>query len=557
MDGSTESGGRCVLEVDHGVAHAADRVVTRDGWRAWLDVRRRAQVGRVALLVGCLGIVAWYVSLALRVDGNNDNDAAYYLGVARYMARTGRFQENIVWHFLGHPTSVIHAPFTYWQGLTSLVLVPVLVAFRGPHAPFVFMALVSGCMLILLWHLVTQAAPLKHPIAQAVTLLAVGLSPAMTTYRVDTDTVSLTQLWIVASLVALAAGRLKTATCIAFLTVLTRGDGAVLCAFMWGACLWAARTATPSPIRTTAQLLFTFGTLGAAYATASLLLHGRVPSQATWQAPRLTNYLDLYAFGPTPNLVSWVQRCRWKGVGEAFWTAVGNLRSTPFAPAHDIWMAVVLLVGWRSVRWRLQGVVWALLFLGSTAIVFLSGPMFSPWRTLYTMLPLAALAGGALLDAALDRLSHVAAIALGRLPGAAVAELAGVGLLLAWVSGSKPLPRPTHQLATWDTNLKTLDPELHGETVASARPWSVIANTESPAVMIPCNGPDAVEQALKLFHVRWLLLSNEPCVGITEETCAKIRAGTQRELGTLALTERPAPGDLRLFRITERDSDPH
>jgi hypothetical protein len=209
MEGPRELQSPCALEIDAGCVDA------RSGRSMVLHAREKVSSARLVLLACCLGIVAWYVSLALQVDGNNDNDAVYYLGVARHMARTWRFEENIVWQFLDRPGSVIHRPFTYWQGLVSLVLVPVLLVFHGPHAPFVFMALVSGCTLLLLWYLVTAAAPLAHPVAQAATLFTFGLSPAMAAFRVDTDTVPLMHLWLAASLVALATKRLKTAACIA------------------------------------------------------------------------------------------------------------------------------------------------------------------------------------------------------------------------------------------------------------------------------------------------------------------------------------------------------
>src|SRR5215510_1467965 len=139
MERATESDAGCAVgagnvdaDVVGGVAATGEKrrigrrttggAAIESGDRRWavLDAWQRTRGARWLLLVGCLGVIVWYISLALKVDGNNDNDAAYYLGVARYMARTGRFEENIVWHFLGRPDSVFHRPFNYWQGLTSL-----------------------------------------------------------------------------------------------------------------------------------------------------------------------------------------------------------------------------------------------------------------------------------------------------------------------------------------------------------------------------------------------------------------------------------------------------
>jgi hypothetical protein len=547
MEGSTtESQGQRAFGVDTSVPALRE-------WRwGFLDARRRARGARLVLLACCLGIIVWYVSLALRVDGNNDNDAAYYLGVARYMARTGRFEENIVWHFLARHTSVFHPPFDYWQGLTSLILVPVLLVFRGPQAPFVFMALVSGSALLLLWYLVTSAAPLAHPLAQAVTLFTFALSPAMIVYRVDTDTVPLTQVWLTGSLVALASRRLKTAACVAFLMVWTRGDGTILCAMIWTACLFSAWKSASSPTRAMAPLVATMLSLATTYAAACLWLHGRVPALAVRQAPRLYHYYDLYAFGHAPRLLSWKTRFQMQTIGHWFWATMTSLQSTAFAPLHDLWLAIVLVVGSRIVRWRLVRTVWTILFLGAPIIVFTSGLLFSHWRTLYTMLPLIALAGGATVDELLDRSSRVASVALGRRLGPWVVTGLGAALCVGLFSTIECFPAPKQELAAWNRDLRALSPLLGAQTVAAVRPWSVIANTESPAVMIPVDGAEAVENAFKFYRVQWLILSGELCLEATEEVCVQIRDGTRNRLGSLQLTEYPGAGDLRLFRIQEQ-----
>jgi hypothetical protein len=68
---------------------------------------------------------------------------------------------------------------------------------------------------------------------------------------------------------------------------------------------------------------------------------------------------------------------------------------------------------------------------------------------------------------------------------------------------------PSTLLASLERDLRALSPTLQGEPVASVRPWSVIATTESPAIMIPVDGEQAFADALKFYDVRWLILSNE------------------------------------------------
>jgi hypothetical protein len=43
-----------------------------------------------------------YLAIGFQVEEIAYNDGAYYYGVARHIALTGRFEEPIVWHFL-HP----------------------------------------------------------------------------------------------------------------------------------------------------------------------------------------------------------------------------------------------------------------------------------------------------------------------------------------------------------------------------------------------------------------------------------------------------------------------
>ena len=512
---------------------------------------------KLLLLAVCLAVAVGYVVAAARVTGNNDNDAAYYLGVARYIARTKTFAENIVWTFIGRPASVIHHPFTHWQGLTSIVLVPVLMSTQNPHAPFVVMALISGVTLLLLWYLVTTAAPLRYPLAQGAVLFVFATSPAMLTYRLDTDTVPPMQLWLVASLVALAVQRWKTAASVAFLMVWTRGDGAVLCVIVWLVCIVkAARNAPLLRARTLAPLLAYLAALCAVYAVACLLVYGAIPPRGMRLAPRLVSYYDLYAFGHAPELIRWRDRIHWPSIQRAFWTAIERLRTTPFSLHQELWLGFLVMVGFRKVRWRLTSTVWLLLFVGSSAIVLLAGVLFSNWRTLYPMLPLASLALGAAIDDVLGHLDRLTSEHLG-LQREALAALAATAIVAGLTLGDSPrLALRNNHLADLERDLRELSPTLAGGTVASVRPWSVIATTESPAVMIPNDGETAFADALDLYGVRWLIVSNESCTGTTEVLCAAIRDGTRRELGPFRLEEHSGAGHLRLFRVEGTEAAP-
>ena len=50
-----------------------------------------------------LACAVLYLDRGLKAPAIWDNDGAYYYGVARHIARTGRLAEPIVWHFLAPP----------------------------------------------------------------------------------------------------------------------------------------------------------------------------------------------------------------------------------------------------------------------------------------------------------------------------------------------------------------------------------------------------------------------------------------------------------------------
>ena len=59
--------------------------------------------GELAVVIAthafALGVAITLVRLAWDRHGHLDNDPAYYAGVARHIATTGRWEEQVVWHF--------------------------------------------------------------------------------------------------------------------------------------------------------------------------------------------------------------------------------------------------------------------------------------------------------------------------------------------------------------------------------------------------------------------------------------------------------------------------
>src|SRR5712692_3957164 len=125
--------------------------------------RRMGTMWRRFLLVITLCLCAHYLAVGWVAVGNLDNDAAYYYGVARHIATTGRYEEPIIWQYLNPPATLIHRPFDYWQGLTALLLVPWLALFGATHhVALVTMAVISGLGLLAFYYLTVFALPLRH-----------------------------------------------------------------------------------------------------------------------------------------------------------------------------------------------------------------------------------------------------------------------------------------------------------------------------------------------------------------------------------------------------------
>lgn len=182
------------------------------------------------MLLLVVAFAVQYLSIGARLNDSMDNDSAYYFGVAGHIVRTGRFEEPLVWQFLArHSSGITHPPFDYWQGLTTLLLIPPFLLFGVSHSVAgITMAVFSGLGLLCFWRLTTRGA-LRSPPVQFVALVLFALSPALRVYRFDSESVVVFQLLLLASLWAYAEGRHVLSVVTACLLMITRGDGLAGC----------------------------------------------------------------------------------------------------------------------------------------------------------------------------------------------------------------------------------------------------------------------------------------------------------------------------------------
>jgi hypothetical protein len=515
---------------------------------------RRGHVGawELSLLVVALTTAALYLQIGLHAEGNLQNDSAYYFGVARHMARTGRFEEPILWHFMAPPKAIVHAPFDYWGGLTSVVLAPFLALF-GPsqHTAFVVMGAISGLSVIAFWYLVCVALPVRYPALQLLALLAFAFASSARNYRFDTESLPLYHLLQIGALIGVAAARPRLAVVSAFLLALCRIDGLVL--FAGTVVVVALQHRRDRPALRRALLLA--GGLLAAYVARNLWsFHAALPPGAA-TATRMGDERVLYRLHGVPASLWTVIRARFEYayVAARFELLLDRLLHLNVLPAQQLWYLIAAIPGLAFARRRGAALVPGAAFLTAFAFVWASGPMFQVWRTLSALLPLLVLGGTLGLGAALDAL--LALTRRARRRGRRAWALCASALVFA---AAYPMvtriqvygPREEPPVHAKELELARLDAVLAGMPVAATEPWYVMAGTRSPVVSIPEDGPEAVAEVLRRYRVEWIVLVGD--AGPWRVALGSLREGEQKAIGA-ALVQRAAfAGTLALYRVVRR-----
>lgn len=507
------------------------------------DPRERT-TWQLALLGVTLCFVVVYLAFGARVRGNWDNDSAYYFGVARHMARTHRFEEPLVWHFLSPPASILHPPFDYWGGVTSLLLVPPMLVF-GPttRVAMLTMATLSSASLVLFWWLLCVEIRLRSYVLEVVAIVVFAFTPWLKTTRFDTESVVPFQLVLLLALVLLARGRLRAAVVVAFLLIVCRAEGVVLASMLWAA---AALMAGASRVRS--LLLPALSCVGL-YVLYNVVSFGTVVPPGVRAAASLELYNDLYAYGGhVPATLRPWQRLIAQPLSALLGRAITQVRGVQLVAQQDFWLALALIpgVGWFRKRPAFESLIWILFFGGAFVLMWVSPwATFNPGRSLGTFIPLVAIVGALGADAIV-----VAAHAMPFWPALTRPALGALGVL--GIAGAMLSPMSPYAPDSRDSadELAALDGVLGGEPVASTSPWAIAATTRSPVVMIPENGEAAIEAVLRRYHVRWLVLIGKP-TGIhkSNQVLDELRAGTRTRIGGLDVVKQPGGGAVVILRV--------
>lgn len=537
----------------------------RDVMRPAIDTTGRGAIDLYAasLLVLAGAFLVVYLGVALNMVGGRENDASYYFGVARWMAAHGTLEEPIVWHFLAPPRAIVHPAFDYWQGLTSVLLaIPMAIFGRTHLVASVTMAVLSALSVWLFAYLVVIAKPLASRATQLAAVLAFALSPAMQAFRFDTETLVVFHLGQLGSLIAIAHGRAALAAALAFLVFLTRADGLVTCGLIW---LFLVVRALPA-LRTRegriafGRLALAIAAVLALYVQSNLARFGHTTPPGARQAPFLTDYLQLYVYDPRRHpgsivdlLASRMSLSNLENALDDVFHAFSNIDYVLEQQALLALLPVGLFVFWRSRTddAGLHRLSLGLALFGALAIAWIGPVVFSEGRTLHGLVPAMTLAvmmsaelpARALADALKKRRPELSRT---------VFALATAAILVPTLMWLRPY-RPLAILRTdFEAELASLDPLLEGANVATTTPWWVIANTESPAVLLPAQGEDAMARILHRYDVAFVLFTRDDSEGwgpASWGVWAPYRDGRDSTIGPFRLEMVTELEHVKLYRV--------
>ncbi len=472
---------------------------------------------------GLLLLIAIWASLSQLVTAFHsvaegmDNDANYYLGVARYMAMHHAFKEPIVWHFLAPPADLVHPPGDYWGPMTATLLsLPMMLFGANGTVAMLTVSAVAGLTNVLFWYVVCFALPLRHRITQLVAVLLFVFSERVAPIRIQTESGVFFHLFILLALLFVCQRRGVLALVAAFCAMLTRGDGIVSLAIVGAVMAMQSLQEGPIGERRLRRLFAAGLCVAAVYLTWTYASFGKPFPPATEMTPRLGDYFDVYDWQPEHRrpLVGFEHRFTWHYLVERWGLFLDGFHRYPFFKADDLWLGLGALAGLLCLRpkrhWR-EVLVFLLALPGYYAVVWASGAAYHNWRTAMEVLPMFVLVGAIGFDLVLSTLRRLLwpskrVLFLGTLT-VATALVAWIAVLA--LAGLRPYEAHTTGQPSNGEDL-ALSQFLDGAAVATDYPWRIIAFTNSPAVSVPTDGAQAIEEVLKKYHVHYLVLFDKP-----------------------------------------------
>ncbi len=512
----------------------------------------------VALLAFTLAAAVHWVALAASFHTLSDNDGAYYFGLARRIATTGRFEEPIVWHFLTSPERIVHAPFDYWAPMPVFALVVPMAVFGATNAvAAVTIALVGTATLVAFWYLVCVSMPFRHPITRFLAIVLFALSPGTASWRLQPESIVFVHLFILLALIAYCAGRHALSVLLAAGIFLSRTDGV----FLFGVFVLANVHATYRlGLRQTARPLAAAAGFAAVYIAWSFVSFGTPTPPAPSKLPFLLSYWQVFNWGiqvdRSPQFV--LAKLDWAYFVARIEQGYQAIRSGGFVAVQDVWLLFAVLSVVPILRGGRRGVAlaWMLFFVGFTVHVWLSGESFASWRAPYGYLPLIVIAGALGVEEVLNHVgawpTHERQRALGLL-GTSVVFAAFITNIAA--RARLPVPLDDSRTAQVDF-MRQVEPLVGGRPVASNASWWVLAYTTSPVVSIPINGEAAIDAVLEKYGVEYVVLWGKPPVDLaspSQDALQGARTSGHGQVGRFELERVKDLGAGEVFRVLKSD----
>lgn len=511
---------------------------------------RRPSLVVVVLVFLFIGFV--YFSRAITWPHLSDNDPAYYFGVAKYMASTGRLEEPIIWHFLLDYESVFHPPFDYWPGGVSIVLVPFFWLLGPTKAASGIMASLFGfASTIVFFRLMSSRISEK---LLPITLMATWLfafSPALAVYRFEPEGVVPFQFFLLLALLCLFQGRLQTALIASFCGLFFRGDGLLFFLLVLALCFFQNAFSLQPNERKTARLIGLTCVLVAGYLVFNLIVTHALMPPAARLSFRLADYSQLYCFGD-PELLSNVEAIKrivtWDFMANRI-TAVNQAFDVlvPFLNHRGLFGLLSVCGIFFVVRKQWSAAALVLFVVGySYALAFAQPVVFAWWRTLHILIPVIYLIGGIFVGSVVRILgAKERRLVLG--------QLVLVGLFLASPGFSEVYSLQRPPFTDLEERLRALDAIVHDTVIASDRPWWVIANTSNASVQIPGNGEQALRKAIEDFGITHILTTGYLSPGSqTTEFLDQLKQRENVHLGRFTIRVIRRDGDLILAEVVPR-----
>jgi len=321
-------------------------------------------------------------------------------------------------------------------------------------------------------------------------------------------------------------------------------------ALLLSAVALAVAAGDADPRRRVARTFATGALCAAAYVIWSAATLGAPTPPGAALAVRLTDYGSIYRWSPgRPETWKLRDHLTPAYLGERTRAALGVLQDVQFFPNYPVWLALALVRGcrWPGARPNVEGAAWTLLFGGAALIALVNPTMFAWQRSLHALLPVFVLAGAYGADDLVARAAELGSRGPRRRLLALAAPLVALALAAVMLVPLRMSLVPGEPLS-FSADLAALDATLAGGTTMSPRPWSVIAETNSPSVFLPNNGEQAIEEVMARYDVRWLLLVGDECGEASQTICRELASGARHQIGRFTLTRTISRGELTLFR---------